>query len=117
MGRSLLCSTKFTQYENESSIDQHDKCVAIRITRHSDYSECVPWHEYKIHLHRSSGSGIYIGGGQRGRPPPHRTFLSENLELAGKLEVGYLTVFRLQDYKSQKIGHWCIIEMIQYYGK
>ena len=63
---------------------------------------------------------IYRGGGQKGQPPPHRTFLSENLELVQKFEGGYLTIFRLlrsqKTFRTRIVKNWTFVDHKKWYN-
>ena len=68
---------------------------------------------FMINAHVTSGIYIYIyiyRGGQRGQPLPHRTFLLGNLELVGKFEGGYLTIFCLlrsqKTFRTRNVKNW-----------
>ena len=60
-----------------------------------------------------ANSGVYIGRAERGDHTP-RTFLSENFELVGKFEGGYLTIFRLlrsrKTFRTRNVKIWTFVD-------
>ena len=74
------------------------------MTRHHGFLD-----DAKIRTKGPGTSGVYIGGAEGATAP--RTFLSENLELAGKFEGGYFRLLRSQKtFRTRNIKNWTFVD-------
>ena len=87
-------------FDNDNDND-NDNVILPGNSLHRSVFQRSP--DYQWRVYREAG----------GRPPSRRKFLSENLELVGKFERGYLTIFRSlrsqKTFRTRNVKNWTFV--------